>query len=70
MKFIKRCESSGDDGKNETNEPRLCWRCRYGTGLDKQNNPAKNCDFFLTGTHKFKNMFWVIKRTVSLKRFF
>ena len=45
MKFIKRCESSGDDGKNEANEPRLCWRCRYGTALDKQNIPAKN--FFL-----------------------
>ena len=29
---------------------------------------AQNCDYFLT--HKFKHVFWVLKRTVSLRRFF
>ena len=29
---------------------------------------AKKCNFFLT--HLFKYVFWVLKRTVSLRRFF
>ena len=38
------------------------------TGLDKQKFSAKNCKYFLT--HQFKHLFWVLKGTVSLRRFF
>ena len=38
------------------------------TGLDKHNVKHKKCEYVLT--HKFKHMLWVLKRTVSLKRFF
>ena len=38
------------------------------TGLDKKNVSALNCRYFLT--HQFKHMFWVLKRTVSLRRSF
>ena len=38
------------------------------TGLDKQKFSAYNCKYFLT--HNFSHMFWVLKRTVSLRRFF
>ena len=40
----------------------------YSMGLDKQNFSAQNCKYFLT--HKFKHMFWVLKRTVSVRWFF
>ena len=36
-------------------------------GLDKQNFSVYNCKYFLT--HRFKHMFWVLKRIVSLRRF-
>ena len=35
---------------------------------DKESLRALNCDYFLT--HKFKHVFWVLKRTISLRRFF
>ena len=38
------------------------------TGLDKQKHSALNLKYFLT--HQFYHMFWVLKRTVSLRRFF
>ena len=37
-------------------------------GLDKQNFWTLNCNYFLT--KQFKHVFWVLKRTVSLRRFF
>ena len=37
-------------------------------GLDKQNCSTYNCDYFLTNS--FYHMFLVLKRTVSLRRFF
>ena len=37
-------------------------------GLDKLNFLELNCKFFLT--HKLNHMFWVLKRTVSLRRLF
>ena len=39
-----------------------------GTRLYKQNFSVYNCEYFLT--HHFRHMFWVLKRTVSLRRFF
>ena len=38
------------------------------TILDKQNCSAYNCEYCLT--QNFNNIFWVLKRTVSLRRFF
>ena len=35
---------------------------------DKESLLAENCKYFLT--HQFKHVFWVLKRTVSLRRFF
>ena len=37
-------------------------------GPDKDSLCTKNCIYFLT--HQFKHVFWVFKRTVSLRRFF
>ena len=37
-------------------------------GPDKDSLCSKNCNYFLT--HQFKHVFWVLKRTVSLRRFF
>ena len=37
-------------------------------GPVKQKYFAKNCDYFLI--HQFKHVFWVLKRTVSSRRFF
>ena len=34
----------------------------------KQNFTAKNCCYFLI--HQFKHVFWVLKRTVPMGRFF
>ena len=42
-------------------------QCAY-TGLDKQKKSAKNCKKILT--HNLKHMCLVLKRTVSLTRFF
>ena len=39
----------------------------YTIGVDKQNLCALNCKCFLT--HYFNHIFWVLKRTVSLRRF-
>ena len=36
-------------------------------GTIKQNIWAENCKYFLT--HQFEHVFWVLKRTVSLRRF-
>ena len=32
------------------------------------HKPSSNCKYFLI--HQFEHMFWVLKRTVSLGRFF
>ena len=37
-------------------------------GPVKQKASASNCLYFLI--HQFKHMFWVLKSTVSLRRFF
>ena len=37
-------------------------------GPVKQKNSVLICDYFLI--HQFKQVFWVLKRTVSLRRFF
>ena len=37
-------------------------------GPVKQNNLAYNCDYFLI--HQLKHVFWVLKRTISSRRFF
>ena len=37
-------------------------------GLDRYNFSAYICKYFLI--HQFQHMFWVLKRTVSLRRFF
>ena len=37
-------------------------------GLDKQKISAYKCKYFLT--HQFEHMLWVLKRTVSSRRFF
>ena len=34
-------------------------------GSDKHKDLALNCKYFLT--HQFKHIFWVLKRTVSLR---
>ena len=34
----------------------------------KQKKIAQNCDYVFI--HQFKHVFWVLKRTVSLRRFF
>ena len=38
------------------------------SSLDKQNCSAYNCEYCLT--QNFYHIFWVLKRTVSLRRFF
>ena len=38
------------------------------TGLDKQTFSGENCQYFFTSN--FQHMFWLLKRTVSLRRFF
>ena len=40
----------------------------HSIGPVKQKITAKSCDYFFI--HQFKHMFWVFKRTVSLRRFF
>ena len=40
----------------------------YGMGPVKQNCLAQYCDYFLI--HWFNHVFWVLKRTVSLRRLF
>ena len=37
-------------------------------GPVKQKISARNCDYFLK--YQFKHVFWVLKRAVSLRRFF
>ena len=37
-------------------------------GLDKPKFWSQNCEYLLT--HQFKHLFWVLKRTISLRRFF
>ena len=37
-------------------------------GVNKKNFLAQNCEYCLT--HQIKHLFWVLKRTVSLRRFF
>ena len=46
------------------------WSCFKGsdTGLDKETFSVYNCKYFLT--HNFKHMFWMLKRTVSMRQFF
>ena len=41
--------------------------CRINIGPDKDSLCTKNCIYFLT--HQLKPVFWVLKRTVSLRRF-
>ena len=37
-------------------------------GLDKPKFWLQNCEYLLT--HQIKHLFWVLKRTVSLRQFF
>ena len=40
----------------------------FGIGPDKDSLCTLNCVYFLT--HQFKHVFWMLKRTVSLRRLF
>ena len=79
---MQRCDRFWYGGCNEgnrnnfVNESECVAQCGPGRyqfsgsiiGPVKQKFRAENCDYFLI--HKFKHSFWVLKRTVSLRRFF